>query len=143
MTELIECAKLVRPMQKEEWINTFLIEVTLNPKITNLQLAEKYHCCRNTVSKYRKIIRERQLRTNVEIVNKIDNVLEDRIADMENRDLINYRRSVAPEERHVIGELTETKRVLHLHMWRPGDEPSDTSNKVSVSTIRETGPVPQ
>jgi len=143
MTETTQCAKLVKPVQKEEWINTFLIEITLNPKITNNELKDKYHCHRNTVSKYRKILRERQLRTNTEIVNKIDNVLEDRLPEMENRDLINYRRSVAPEERHIVGELTETKRVLHLHMWRPGDEPADKPNKVSVPTVRETGPVPQ
>jgi len=119
MTISTQCAKLVRPVRKEEWINTFLIEITVNPKITNEQLAEKFHCHRNTVSKYRKVIRERQQRTNVEIVNKIDNVLEDRLPDMENRDLINYRRSVAPEEKKITGEFTQTQRVLHLHLWKP------------------------
>jgi len=114
-----ECAKLVKPVRKEEWINTFLIEITLNPKITNEQLAEKFHCHRNTVSKYRKVIRERQQRTNVEIVNKIDNILEDRLPDMETPHLINYRRSVAPEERKITSEITETHRVLHLHLWKP------------------------
>lgn len=91
-------ATLVTHVQKEEWINTFLIEITSNPKITNNELAEKYHCHRNVVSKYRKIIRERQLRTNLELVNKIDNVLEDRLSEMENRDLISYRKAVTPQE---------------------------------------------
>lgn len=111
------CAKLVTPMQKEEWINTFLIEVTLNPKITNKQLVEKYHCHRNTVSKYRNIIRQRQLRTDNEIVNKIDSILEDRLADMEDRDLINYRKAVAPERQEILTKnlsLTQVKHVIEI-----------------------------
>src|SRR4030067_3791811 len=101
-------AHLGRTMQKEKWINTFLIEVTLNPKITNKQLVEKYHCNRNTVSKYRRIIRERQLRTNTETINKIDNILEDRLAEMEDRDLICYRKALSPTELKLKEELTAT-----------------------------------
>ena len=104
-----QCAELVKPVRKEEWINTFLIEITLNPKITNEQLAEKFGCHRNTVSKYRKVIRERQQRTNIEIVNKIDNILEDKLPDMEPRDLINYRRAVAPEEVKVDQTIKEIR----------------------------------
>ena len=113
ITEM-ECAKLVKPVRKEEWINTFLIEITLNPKITNEQLAEKFGCHRNTVSKYRKAIRERQMRTNVEIVNKIDNVLEDRLPDMESRDLISYRRAVSPEEVKVNQEIKQIELIYHV-----------------------------
>jgi len=109
MTHQDSCAELVKPVQKEEWINMFLIEITLNPKITNKQLVEKYHCHRNTVSKYRNILRQRQLRTNMEIVNKIDNVLEDRLPEMEDRDLINYRRAVAPTEIKVDQTIKEIK----------------------------------
>ena len=108
-------ATIVRPVQKEEWISTFLIEITLNPKITNLALADKYGCCRNTVSKYRKIIRERQIRSNMEIVNKIDNILEDKLSDMEPRDLIGYRRAVAPQEVNVEQTVKEIKLVWNVN----------------------------
>jgi len=113
-SQTIQCAILVKPVRKEEWINTFLIEITLNPKITNEQLAEKFNCHRNTVSKYRKVIRERQQRTNVEIVNKIDNVLEDRLPNMENRDLIGYRRAVSPQEVKVDQNIKQIELIYHV-----------------------------
>ena len=129
MTETTQCAKLVKPVQKEEWINTFLIEVTQNPKITNLSLAEKYHCCRNTVSKYRKIIRERQLRTNVEIVNKIDNILEDRLPNMEDHDLISYRKAITPEKQEVLTKNLSVSQIKHVIELVDPDNP-ETSNTV-------------
>jgi hypothetical protein len=108
MTQQIN-ADQCRIMHKEEWVNTLLIEVTSNPKITNNELAEKYGVHRNRISRYRKIIRQRQLRSNNEIVNKIDNVLEDRLIDMEDRDLINYRKAVAPTEIKVDQTYKEIK----------------------------------
>jgi hypothetical protein len=35
-----------------------------------------------------------------------------------------------PEKINFKGEITETKKVIHLHMWRPGDEPADTASKL-------------
>ena len=40
--------------------------------------------------------------------------------------------------------LTQTTKVLHLHMWRIGDEPAtNIGSKISIPTIRETSSIPQ
>ena len=101
-TNAQQCKTVQPPIQKEEWINTVLTEITINPKITNNQLAEKYGVHRNRISKYRNLIRKRQRTTNFEIVNKIDGILEDQLVDMEPRDLIAYRRAI-------YGEITVTQ----------------------------------
>ena len=98
MTQQITHAQPCKTVQKEEWINTILREITVNPKITNNDLAEKYQVTRNRISRYRNIIRRRQLVTNTETINKIDGIIEDRLPDMEDRDLINLRRQFVPQE---------------------------------------------
>ena len=40
--------------------------------------------------------------------------------------------------------LTEIQKIIHLHMWRPGDESADNPNSsIPISTIRETSKLPQ
>lgn len=132
-TETIPNAQQCRTVQKEEWINTILIETTLNPKITNNQIAEKYGVHRNRVSRYRNILRKRQRITNYETLNKIDNVLEDRLPDMEDRDLINYRKQLIPQQLQVQADIREIKLEWKLE--------SNTAN--TVRTTPETTRVPQ
>lgn len=112
-TSQLTNAKPCIAVQKEEWINTILIEITANPKITNNELAEKYQVHRNRISKYRNIIRQRQLKTDIEIVNKIDNVLEDLIPEMEPRDLIAYRRAVH-NELNINANMNVKKKTLRV-----------------------------
>jgi hypothetical protein len=102
-------AKPCRAVQKEEWITTIQQETILNPKITNNDLAEKYGVHRNRISKYRNILRKRQLRESLEIVNKIDSILEDHLADMEDRDLITYRKQLIPQQIEMKADIREIK----------------------------------
>ena len=102
MTTQITHAEPCKQVQKEEWINCILTDITQNPKVTNNELAAKYQVPRNRISHYRNIIRKRQRTTNFEIVNKIDSILEDILLEMEPRDLIAYRRAV-------YGEITVTQ----------------------------------
>ena len=109
MTQQITHAEPCRTVQKEEWINTILTEITTNPKITNNDLAEKYQVPRNRISRYRNIIRKRQLVANTETINKIDSILEDRLQDMDDRDLINLRKQLIPQEIKVDQTYKEIK----------------------------------
>ena len=109
MTQQITHAEPCRTVQKEEWINTILTEITINPKITNNDLAEKYQVPRNRISRYRNIIRKRQLVANTETINKIDSILEDRLQDMDDRDLINLRKQLIPQEIKVDQTYKEIK----------------------------------
>lgn len=34
------------------------------------------------------------------------------------------------QKREINEEITHTNKVLHLHMWRPGDEPADSTSKI-------------
>jgi hypothetical protein len=117
-------AEPCRTVQKEEWVNTILLEVTANPKITNNELAEKYQVPRNRISKYRNIIRNRQRVTNFETLNKIDSILEDRLIDMETRDLIALRRQLTPEE------LNVKQTVKHISLEWKLESNTPTKNTV-------------
>ena len=47
------------------------------------------------------------------------------------------------QRREITEDITETKKIIHLHMWRPGDEPATkSSSQVPVSPVRETSPIP-
>lgn len=43
---------------------------------------------------------------------------------------------------HNIDEHIETEKVLHLHMWRPNDDPADKPSNIPVSPVRETSSIP-
>lgn len=105
-------ATIGKTMQKEEWINTILQEITNNPKITNNALADKYCCNRNVISKYRNLIRKNQLIANMETVNKIDTILETRLPQMEDRDLINLRKQLVPQQLDINGNMNLSQKGL-------------------------------
>jgi hypothetical protein len=113
----IPSVELRKSTQKEEWINTILIEITNNPKITNNELAEKYHITRNRISVYRNIIRQNLLRDTMETLNKVNHILEERLNNMDNRDLINLRRQLIPQQLNVQGDIrTETHISLEMEI---------------------------
>lgn len=101
-------------MQREEWIATILTEVTINPKISNNDLAEKYGVHRNRISRYRNLLRKRLIRTNTETVNKIDSILEDHLVTMEDRDLIAYRKQLVPQQSEVKEVSLSKAEIKHV-----------------------------
>jgi hypothetical protein len=122
-------AQPCKTVQKEEWINTILTDITINPKVTNNDLAEKYQVPRNRISFYRNIIRKRQLVTNMESLNKIDSIIEDRLADMEDRDLINLRKQLVPQQLEVKADIKEIKLE-----WKLEPHPSNTIQPTPEAT---------
>lgn len=131
-------AKIGRTMQKEEWINTILTEIIINPKITNQTLAEKYGVNRNSISHWRNTIRKRQKITNYEIVNKIDSILEDRLTNMEDRDLIAYRKAV-------FGDVTVTANNIKFNITNQVNELikiSRTEDGCKLSTTYPASDIP-
>lgn len=125
MTE--QNAQICEDVQKEEWITTILQDITNNPAITNEQLATKYNVHRNTISKYRCVIRDRQLKTDYEITNKIDNILSERLPSMRTCDLIAYRKAITPEK----VSFSETDIRVMKVVWAKPEDSKQVSSKIS------------
>lgn len=116
---MLQSAKKCKRVQKDEVVEAILQLKRKNPRATNKEMAIQLRCHRNTISKYLNYIRRTYIKTPEEMTNLIDNRLEEEINDMHVRDLISLRNQLVPKEQHVIGEMTETQRVLHLHLWKP------------------------
>jgi len=103
-------AKLCKHMQKDEIIDAILVTIRQNPKITNQQLALQLKLHRNTISKYRKYIRQNYYKTPEEIVNKIDSRLEDELEAMSHFALLTYRAQLVPRK----AEITSTEEIREI-----------------------------
>jgi len=101
-------------MQKHEIVDSILSLTRKNPKITNreLSLALKLH--RNTISKYRKYIRQTYYKTPQEIVNKIDSRLDEELEAMSHFALLTYRSQLVPKKTEVKTEIK--KRIEHVNI---------------------------
>ena len=56
---------------------------------------------------------------------------------------LKFRRTPQKIEAHSIEEYSETQKVIHLHMWRPGDEPADNkSSQIPLPPLRKTSQLP-
>jgi len=69
-------------MQKQEIINAILTLTRQKPRMTNKELSLDLKLHRNTISKYRKFIRQNYYKTPQEIVNKIDSRLDEELEAM-------------------------------------------------------------
>ena len=115
-------------MQGTEIIDAMLVLLRKKPKITNKEISLNLRLHRNTVSKYRKIIRQTYYKTPEEIVNKIDSKLEEDLEAMVHRDLIAYRRVITPQKIEAKTEIREIKLL-----WEIKDEHTHTKDTVSAT----------
>jgi len=107
-------------MQKNEIIDAILTETRKNPKITNNELSLKLLLHRNTISKYRKYIRQTFHKTPQEIVNKIDSRLDEELNGMSHTTILTYRGQLVPKkieaqtEHHEVHEDVKRLEIVQL-----------------------------
>jgi len=104
-------------MQGNEIVDAILVETRANPKITNLELAFKLKLHRNTISKYRKYIRQTYYKTPQEIVNKIDSRLDEELEAMSHFALLTYRAQLVPKKAEITTEFKgEVKTETNINI---------------------------
>jgi len=113
-------AKLCKRMQKEEIIDAILVELRKTPKITNRELSLNLKLHRNTISKYRKYIRQNYYKTPEEIVNKIDQRLDEDLETMTHATLLTYRGQLVPKK--IEAQSVEEIRELKIHIFKIDEE---------------------
>jgi len=92
---------------------------------TQKQISFKLRKHRNTIYRHVKRIREQKLYHVEEIVNKIDNKLTDELDEMIHRDLIAYRRILAPPQIDQTTTIEAGTKPFIIKKWcREDDEPT-------------------
>jgi len=129
--------KLYKRIQKQEIIDTILIEMRKNPKITNLQLSMKLKLHRHTISKYRKFIRQNYYKTPQETVNKIDSRLDEELEAMSHFALLMYRGQLVPKKAEIKTEITtEIKQELSVKFDEMPEDEREFCRKIARRYIK-------
>jgi hypothetical protein len=108
---------------KEEYAATVLEMLREGKTEKEIALATQKH--RTTVSRYVNHLRSEYHIDFKLLQNELLSELQERIKDMSDRDLIHFLSCLLPQKIESTTEQIGTQRVLHLHMWRPNDDPAD------------------
>jgi IS30 family transposase len=86
---------------------------------SEIEIAKQLHVGRNTIVRDIRWLKQNIIYDFNLVTNEVLQELHNRIDKMKNADLISFLGKLIPQRIEAKGEITQTQRVFHLHMWKP------------------------